>query len=56
MQKEMEQEMQQDSEPQQLTSAQAAELESLLQAFGPSWKRGEQGDDEDNQNYVLGYN
>ncbi len=48
--------MQEDTETQQLTKEQAEELESLLQAFGPSWKRCEQGDEEDNQNYVLGYN
>ena len=52
----MQVDMQEDTEPQQLTDEQAEELESLLQAFGPSWKRFEQGDEEDNQNYVLGYN
>ncbi|MCZ6619129.1 MAG: hypothetical protein O7E57_13465 [Gammaproteobacteria bacterium] len=48
--------MQNDTEIPQLTKEQTEELESLLQAFGPSWKRSEQGDEEDNQNYVLGYN
>ncbi len=48
--------MQDETEAAQLTKEQIEELESLLQAFGPSWKRREQGDEEDNQNYVLGYN